>query len=113
MYWGILCISTTVIDYAELMTSSNGRKVIYMNSPLFQVSLIADLVSYHTSFLSEQALYHCPPNTQSILPEQIPRRVVHMIVGKSCHGEVTVVVPILPSKIDFPFSLCRFLEFFG
>lgn len=59
-------------------------------------------------------LYCYPLNThQSTLPEQIPRGVIHMIVGESRHGEITMVVPVLPSDIHFPLALCGFLELFG
>lgn len=46
----------------------------------------------------------------SLLPEQVPRSMVHVIVGKSRHGEVAVIVPVLPPDVHSALALCRFLE---
>lgn len=36
-----------------------------------------------------------------------------MIVRKGSHGEVTVIVPVLPSDVHFALALCRFLKVLG
>lgn len=47
------------------------------------------------------------------LPEQIPRRMIDMIVSEGRHGEVAVIVPVLPANIHFAFALSCFLEVLG
>ncbi len=46
----------------------------------------------------------------ALLPEQVPRSMVHVVVGKSRHGEVAVIVTVLPSDIHPALALGRFLE---
>ena len=39
--------------------------------------------------------------------------MVYMIVGEGRHGEVAVIVTVLPTDVHFAFALSRFLEIFG
>ena len=47
------------------------------------------------------------------LRQEIPGRVPDVVVGKRGHGEVTVIVPILPPHIHFAFALGRSDEILG
>ncbi len=48
-----------------------------------------------------------------ILPEQIFRSMIHMVVGEGRHGEVAMIVPVLPADIYSPLAPCRFFEILG
>ena len=52
---------------------------------------------------------HIPPipPPQHDLRQKIPRRMPNMIIRERSHGEITMIVPILPSHIHFPFALRR------
>ena len=53
------------------------------------------------------------PQSRTFLPEQISRGMIDMIVSEGRHGEVAVIVPVLPTNIHFAFALSCFLEVLG
>ena len=70
-------------------------------------------ISPHSSREKKERKKRKESSAPTHLRQQVPGRVAHVIIGKSRHGEITVVVAVLPPHVHFAFACGRFDQVFG